>query len=111
MNKIIEKTVSLVLLILITLLTLDYFKIIIFNKTIGQCLSLCTVILIVFSATSVICTSKSGMNKFISYIILASISTGLIFTIINGNLNIIVYVSLILTVVYALMDMIYKKPN
>ena len=111
MNKLVQTTVSLFEIILITLLSLNYLKIIVFNKMLGDCLSLSTLILIIFSSTSTICTSKSNLNKFINYMILISISIGLLFTIISKELNIIVYVSLLLTIIYALMDMIFKKAN
>ena len=111
MNRMIEKCVSLVLVVLITLLVLDYFKIIVFSKMIGECLSFITVVLIVFSSTSAICTSKSGLNKFINYIILLTITVGLVITIVYDKLNIIVYLALLFTVVYALMDMLFNKSS
>ncbi|MBS5926200.1 MAG: hypothetical protein KIC66_03815 [Clostridium sp.] len=111
MNKLIQKIVSLALLFLISLLVLDYFKIIEFNNVLGSSLSFITIVLIVFSSTSVICTSKSGLNKFINYLILTSITVGIVFRIIYGKLNMVIYVALLLTVVYALMDMLYKRPD
>ncbi|MGL4108946.1 hypothetical protein [Clostridium sp. LP20] len=111
MNRMIEKCVSLVLVILITLLVLDYFKIIVFSKVIGECLSFITVVFIVFSSTAAICTSKSGLYKFINYIILLTITVGLIITIIYDKLNVIVYVSLLFTLIYGLMDMLFNKSS
>lgn len=111
MNKLIQKIVSLALLFLISLLVLDYFKIIEFNNVLGSSLSFITIVLIVFSSTYVICTSKSGLNKFINYLILTSITVGIVFRIIYGKLNMVIYVALLLTVVYALMDMLYKRPD
>ena len=111
MNKLIQKIVSLALLFLISLLVLDYFKIIEFNNVLGSSLSFITIVLIVFSSTSVICTSKSGLNKFINYLILTSITVGIVFRIIYGKLNMVIYAALLLTVVYALMDMLYKRPD
>ena len=111
MNSFVQKTVALVEILLITLLSLNYLNIIVFNQMLGDCLSLSALILIIFSSTAVICTSKSGFNKFINYMILLCISAGLILTIVFDELNIIVYVSLLLTTVYALMDMIFRKAN
>ena len=109
MNKIVSKIVSLCLLVLITLLVLDFIKIITFTKIIKESLSLVTLILIVFSSTTVICTNKSGINKFINALILTSITVGLILYIINDKLNKLIYISLLFTVIYALMDMLYYK--
>lgn len=108
MNKLIFKFVSLCLVILITLLVLDYFRIITFTKMIKEILELITLILTVFSATAVICTSKSGFNKFINYVILITTTVGLVLYIIYNQLNNILYVSLLLTIVYSLMEMLYK---
>lgn len=110
MNKMILKTVSLALVILIILLVLDYFKIITFTKVIKDVLYLFTLILTVFSSTAVICTSKSGFNKFLNYVILASMTLGLVLYIIKGELNNILYVALLFTTIYALMDMLFKRP-
>lgn len=111
MNKLILKVVSLCLVILITLLVLDYFRIITFTKVIKNILALITVILTVFSSTAVICTSKSGFNKFLNYVILIATIVGLVLFEINNALNNIIYVALLFTVVYALMDMLYKSPK
>ena len=111
MNKLIQKIVSLALLFLISLLVLDYFKIREFNNVLGSSLAFITIVLIVFSSTSVICTSKSGLNKFINYLILTAITVGIVLRIIYGKLNMVIYAALLLTVVYALMDMLYKRPD
>ena len=111
MNKLIQKIVSLTLLFLISLLVLDYFKIIEFNNVLGSSLSFITIVLIVFSSTSVICTSKSGLNKFINYLILTAITVGIVLRIIYEKLNMVIYAALLLTVIYALMDMLYKRPD
>lgn len=111
MNKFVQKIVSLILLFLISLLVLDYLEIIEFNNVLHTSLSFITIVLIVFSSTSVICTSRSGLNKFINYLILAAITVGVVLKIIYGKLNMIIYAALLLTVIYALMDMLYKRPD
>lgn len=111
MNKMISKIVSLSLVILITLLVLDYFRIISFTKVLRESFYLVTVILIVFSSTIAICTSKSGFNKFINYIILVATTTGLLIYVITSKLNNVLYIALLCTIVYALMDMLIKSPE
>jgi hypothetical protein len=111
MNKMITKIVSLSLVILIILLTLDYFRIISFSKVIRDSVSLVTVILTVFSSTIAICTSRSGFNKFINYIILVATTGGLLLYVITSKLNNVLYVALLCTIVYALMDMLIKSPE
>ncbi|MCR4944087.1 MAG: hypothetical protein K5986_06460 [Clostridium sp.] len=111
MNKLLLKAVSLSLIILILLLVLDYFRIITFTKTIKNVLALITVILTVFSSTAVICTSKSNLNKFLNYVILIATSAGLVLYELNNSLNNVIYAALLFTIVYALMDMLYKSPK
>ncbi|MEG2740378.1 hypothetical protein, partial [Clostridium sp.] len=71
--------------------------------------SFLTLALILISSVNVINASKSGLNKFINYIILITALLGGILLIINYKTNIVTYICLIFTVVYAVMDMMYKK--
>lgn len=109
MNNYVQKIVSLILVVLITLLVLSECKIIVFSLVIKDVLSFITIVLMIFSSTSVICCSKSALNKFINYLILLTVIVGITVVIINKELNVVVYVSLLLSVVYALIDMLYNK--
>ena len=111
MNNFTQKSVSLAQLILISILVLDYFQITKLNNNLYNSLAFITTVLIIFSSTALICTSKSGLNKFMNYLILLTITIGILLKIIYGKLNVVIYVSLLLTIVYALMDMLYKRPN
>lgn len=109
LNTIVKKAISLILIILITLLVLDYFTFITFTKVIRECLYFSTTILIVFSSTIVVASSAKGLNKFINYLIIICLFVGLILFILQGKLNVIVYSAILLTIIYSLMDMLYKK--
>jgi hypothetical protein len=109
MNKIVHKVISLLLVILLTLLILDYFKIITFTTIIRDSLYFTTLVLIIFSATSTICSTTTAINKFINYIIIIGLFAGLLLYIVQGSLNVLIYSSLLFTTVSALMDMLYKK--
>ena len=109
MNKIFHKIISLILVILITLLVLDYFSIINFTNVIRDSLYFTTLVLIIFSATQTICLSTAPLSKFLSYIILIGLFSGLLLYIIEGSLNILIYCSLLFTAISCLMDMLYKK--
>ncbi|MEG1003529.1 hypothetical protein [Clostridium sp.] len=109
MNKYLQKTISLLLVVLITLLTFNHYKIIVFSNTLNDVFSFLTLALILISSVNVINASKSGLNKFINYIILITALLGGILLIINYKTNIVTYICLIFTVVYAVMDMMYKK--
>lgn len=109
MNKMVHKVISLILVILITLLVLDHFKTITFTNVLRDSLYFTTLVLIVFSSTSTICSNTTALNKFINYIIIIGIFSGLLLYIFQGTLNVVVYSALLFTTVSALMDMLYKK--
>ena len=106
MNRYIQKVISLLLVILITLLTFNHYKILVYSNTLQDVFSFLTLALILISSVNVINISKSGLNKFINYIILI---VGGILLIIDYKTKIVVYVCLLFTIVYAIMDMLYKK--
>lgn len=107
MNKYVQKVVSLFLILLITLLTLDYFKIIYFTQIVKDSISFVTLAFIIFSSTAAVCSSNSGFSKFLNYLILISVFVGLLIFIITGQLNIIIYAGLGFTIISSLLDMIY----
>ncbi|AIY83094.1 MAG: hypothetical protein KIB43_00500 [Clostridium baratii] len=109
MNRYIQKVISLLLVILITLLTFNHYKILVYSNTLKDVFSFLTLALILVSSVNVINMSKSGLNKFINYIILISAIIGGILLIIDYKTKIVVYVCLLFTIVYAIMDMLYKK--
>ncbi|MDQ0148775.1 hypothetical protein ACFO6R_00520 [Eubacterium multiforme] len=109
MNKYIQKIISLSLIVLILLLTLNHFKIIELSKILKESFSFITLILIIISSVSVLNGKKAGIYKFINYIILITAILGGIFVIINSKLNLSVYVCILFTLTYALIDMLYKK--
>ncbi|AQM59885.1 hypothetical protein I3900191A7_04990 [Clostridium baratii] len=109
MNRYIQKVISLLLVILITLLTFNHYKILVYSNTLQDVFSFLTLALILISSVNVINISKSGLNKFINYIILISAVTGGILLIIDYKTKIVVYICLLFTIVYAIMDMLYKK--
>ncbi|MGL4849209.1 MAG: hypothetical protein ACRC28_09830 [Clostridium sp.] len=109
MNKIIQKTLSLTLLILLTLLIFDYFKVIEFDKILKNSFTFIIVIFSIISAMSVILSSSPGFMKFINYVIIASLLLGGILIIISNKLNIFIAIFLLFTISYSLIDMLYKN--
>ncbi len=109
MNKYIQKIISLSLIILIFLLSLNHFKIIEFSKILKESFSFITLILIIISSISVVNSKKPGIYKFINYIILITAILGGILVIIYSKLNLSVYLCILFTLIYALIDILYKK--
>ena len=109
MVKIAHRIISLILLILITLLVLHYTNTVSFSTIIIDSISFSTLSLIIFSATSTICSKCSNFNKFINYLIIIGTFSGMLLYIIQDKFNYIIYATLFCTVISSLMDMFYKK--
>ncbi|MGL5150213.1 MAG: hypothetical protein ACRC7N_06530 [Clostridium sp.] len=109
MKKFLRKFVSLLLIIFISILIMDKFKILVFSDASRDIITFLTLICVVTSSFSVILTSTSKINKFINSIILISTITGGIVFILNPKLNIFILICLGASLSYALTDMLYKK--
>lgn len=109
MNSQIQKIISLLLIILITLLAFDYFKIIEFSNVLKDSFSFLTLSLMLISSVSVITGKKAGIHKFINYVILSTSILGGLLLIFNSKMNFFIYICLLFTVVYATVDMLYKR--
>lgn len=109
MNNIVQKILSLTLLILITLLTFDYFKVIEFEKSLSEAFSFIIVIFAIVSAMGVILSSAPGIMKFINFVILFTLTVGGLLFIYKNTLNMFLIIFILFTVTYSLIDMLYKK--
>lgn len=109
MNNIIQKILSLTLLILITLLTFDYFKVIEFDKVLKNCFTFIIVISSVISSMGVILSKAPGVMKFINYVIILSLLLGGMLIITQNKLNLFIVIFLVFTISYSLIDMLYKS--
>ncbi|MCR6514396.1 MULTISPECIES: hypothetical protein [Clostridium] len=109
MHNVLQKLISLLVLFLLSLLTLNHFKIVILASPLYEILLFVTTALIIMSAISVINNCKSGFNKFLNYVILITAIFGGILVIVDSKLNIFVYICIAVSAIYSLMDMIYKK--
>jgi hypothetical protein len=108
MVKNISKICSFLLLFLLSLLVLNEFQIMNYSENLKKIFYFLTLILIMFSSVTTLLTNKSGFFKFVSVIIMLALIVGGVISIINPGLNISLYVCLILTVVYSMVDMFYK---
>lgn len=109
MIKIIQKTLSLTLIILLLLLFFDYFKVIEFDKILKNSFAFIIIICSVISSMLVILSNSPGFMKFINYVIIGSLVIGGMLIIVNNKLNIFVVLFLIFTTAYSLIDMLYKS--
>ena len=109
MNKYIEKLISLLLVVLILLLAFNHFNVIQFSEVLRHSFSFITFILVIISSFSVINGRKPVAYKVVNYIILISAIIGGIYAIINSKLNISIYICLLFSIAYAIVDMLYKR--
>lgn len=109
MNKYIQNFLSLLLVVLISILTLNYFKIIILSSLVHDGMYFVTLALIIISSTAAICAKVSNFYKVLNYLILISIFIGLLWFISTGELNIILYAGIGFTILSSLLDMVYRQ--
>lgn len=108
MIKNISKVCSFILLFLFLVLALNQFEIMNYSDILKNIFYFTTMILIMFSSVITLLTNKSGFFKFISVVIMLSLVVGGIIYIIKPGLNIVLYVCIILSSVYSMIDMFYK---
>ena len=108
MIKNISKICSFILLFLFIVLALNQFKIMNFSDVLKNIFYFSTMILIVFSSVITLLTNKSGFFKFVSVLIMLSLIGGGIIYIIKPGLNIVLYVCIVLSAIYSMIDMFYK---
>jgi len=108
MIKNISKICSFLLLFILALLALNEFKIMNYSADLKKIFYFLTLILIMFSSVTTLLTNKSGFFKFVSVVIMLALVVGGVISILKPGINISLYVCLILTVVYSLVDMFYK---
>ncbi|GAB6169249.1 hypothetical protein JCM1393_17090 [Clostridium carnis] len=112
MNKfilIINKIINILLILFISFLILNEYYVIQFSDTLKNVFVFLTLILVLLSSTKEIITSSSGLSKFINCIILFCTIVGGVFSIVNKQLNIFIYICLLFSVTYGFVDLVYKK--
>lgn len=109
MNKYIQNFFSLSLVVLISILALDYFEIIILSSMVHDGMYFTSLALIIISSTATICAKVSNFYKLLHYLILISIFIGLLWFISTGELNIVLYAGIGFTILSSLLDMVYRQ--
>lgn len=109
MNKIVHKIISLFLVISIMLITLYYTDIITFSSVVYKCICFGTIVFMIIASTAEICSNTTAFNKFINYLIIVGTLAGILWYIVYGSFNYIIYITLLCTLVSSLMDLFYKK--
>ena len=90
MNKFVNNFINILLVVFITLLFL-------------------TLIMILFIANKEILTGKSNLIKFINIVTLCSIVIGGILSVLNNQLNILIYICILFSLFQCLFELIQNK--
>ena len=109
MNVYVQRTVSLCLIVLVSLLGLDFFQIISLESVLRNCFYVITFILLVVSSTAVVCSGAALVHKIINYAILFLSVIGLTLSALSGALNILIYVVILFAFCYSCYDMVVRK--
>lgn len=108
MIKNISKICSFILLFLFLVLVLNQFEIMTYSDILKNIFYFLGILLIMFSSVITLLTNKSNFFKFLSVSIMLSLVAGGIMSIINPGLNIFLYICMILSAVYSIIDIFYK---
>ena len=108
MIKNISKICSFLLLFILAILALNEFQIMNYSADLKKIFYFLTLILIMFFSVTTLLTNKSGFFKFVNVVIMLALVVGGVMSILKPGLNISLYVCLVLTVIYSLVDMFYK---
>lgn len=109
MDKVIDKILSIFLIMFIVFLLLNEYYVIQFSDTLKNVLSFLTLILLLIISMKELVTNKSGIARFINGVILFCTIVGGVFAIVNTSLNIFIYASLLFAMVFSLISLVYKK--
>lgn len=109
MNKFFNKVTSFFLLFLLLVLSLNKLKVIDYSQDLRNIFYFLTLVLTIFTSINVILTNNSKLSKFINIVIILNLIIGGIISILETGLNIYIYICLIFTSIYCIVDMFYKK--
>ena len=105
----ISKVCSFVLLFSILVLGLNQIKIISYSDDLKNIFCFMILILTMFTSVTCLATNKSGFLKFFSTVTILTLIAGGIITILQPGINIFIYIFLICSSIFSLLDMFYKK--
>lgn len=109
MDKIVDKILSIFLIMFVVFLILNEYYVIQFSDTLKNVFSFLTLILILITAMKELVSNNSGFARFINGIVLFCTIVGGVFAIVNQSLNVFIYISLIFSMVFSLISLVYRK--
>lgn len=105
----VNKLISVSLIFSILSLVLNEYNIVEFSLTIKYTLYFLTFILIIVSSTKEIIINKSGLSKFINFVIIIAFSIGGILSINKNQINNLIYLCILFSLSYGFIEILYKK--
>lgn len=109
MTKFINKFLNILLIVFLTLVVLNQLYVIEFSSNLKNIFIFLTLIIILFIAIKELLIGKSNFLKFTSCTILLTIISGGILSIINSQLNFLIYICILFSVFQCLFELIQNK--
>lgn len=109
MKQILNKLLSISLIIVIIFLVLNEYYVIDFSSKLKDILIFIGLTLILIISLKEILTSSSKLSKFINTITVLCTIIGGVGAIITGQLNMFIYICIMFSVLYSFIDLVYKK--
>jgi len=106
---IISRLINILLIFFIIFIILNDYHIIDFSNTLKYILYFLTFILILISATKELILNKSWLSKFINFIILFCSIAGGVFSIQANQINILIYICIISSLIYCFIELVYRR--
>ncbi|WP_300385623.1 hypothetical protein [Clostridium sp.] len=105
----VNRLISISLIFFIISLILNEYKIIEFSLSVKYTLYFLTFILIIVSSTKEIIINKSGLSKFINFVIIVAFLVGGVLSINKNQINNLIYLCILFSLSYGFIEILYKK--
>lgn len=109
MSKAINKSLYILLIILVIFLVLNQFYVIQFSEDLKNVFMFLTLIIILLTSVKEIIISKSGFIKFLSCVTLFCIIVGGIGSVISKQINLFIYLCLLFSLLHGFVELVYSK--
>ena len=108
MRSIFNKFINVMLILLLLILILNRYYVIEFNVTLRNIFIYLSLIIILLTSIKE-ALEGAGFNKFLGITIILCTIVGGILTVINGKLNLFVFLCLLFSLIHSFLELVYSK--
>ena len=109
MNKVLSKILSVILVMLICFLILNEYYVIKFSDDLRNVFAFLAIVTIFLTSIAEIISKGFTFSKFLSFVILFSLIVGGTFAIINRQMNLLIYICILSSLIQGLVQLISSK--